>query len=348
MGASSYGPKLIIVTGLLLTGISLSFSSLADSVTFLLICRFLAGIGSSFSSIAIMGLASSWFATRIRGMALGFIVGGSGIAMMVTGWLVPVFNFRYEDNGWRYSWLALGFILIGIAFLAAFTIKNHPKEKGLTPVGADETYFSKEQDKDSKILTIRDIFRKNPTRILAFIYFCFGMSYIIYTMFFVNYMIIERNVNQSLAGSIWGTVGFLSIFSAVIWGYLSDKLGRGPILVFVFLVQAISYLLPVFAVSITYLWLSAIAFGLVAWSVPGIVASCCGDFVGAKNASAVLGCVTFLNGLGSVLGPAIAGFIKESSSSFSGAFLLGALLACCGAFGSAILSVYFSPRSFSG
>jgi MFS family permease len=44
-----------------------------------------AGIGSAGANIPIMGLVSAWFGSRLRGRAAGFIVIGSGLAIMITG-----------------------------------------------------------------------------------------------------------------------------------------------------------------------------------------------------------------------------------------------------------------------
>jgi MFS family permease len=85
--------------------------------------------------------------------------------------------------------------------------------------------------------------------------------------------------------------------------------------------------------------LPAILYGLTAWSIPGLAASCCGDISDAKRAPAVLGLITFVFGFGQVLGPIIAGYVKEHTSSFTGAFLLAAVLAALGAFFSSRLII---------
>ncbi|MTI79912.1 MAG: hypothetical protein FH758_03345 [Firmicutes bacterium] len=52
--------------------------------------------------------------------------------------------------------------------------------------------------------------------------------------------------------------------------------------------------------------LSAILYGLTAWIIPGLAASCCGDISDARRAPAVLGFITLVFGLGQVLGPVTA------------------------------------------
>ncbi|MFZ5632486.1 MAG: MFS transporter [Bacillota bacterium] len=329
--ASRYGPRMVIAVAMFWTGLTMAATALAGGVVSLVALRFLTGIGSAGGNISIMGLAPSWFSQKRRGMACGFLVGGSGLAIAVTGWLVPLLNRAYPAQGWRLGWLTLGLLVVVIAVLAMLFIRNHPAEKGLAPMGGADPAAPEASPGGERILGVREIFLFRGVPVLTVIYFCFGFSYIIYAMFFVNFLVGEKGFSQVMAGSVWSLVGFLSIGSAIIWGTLSDVIGRRPALAIVFTLQVISYTLPAAATAPAFVWISAIIYGLTAWSIPGIVASYCGDLVGPKNAPATLGLVTLFFGIGQVLGPTCAGYIKQLSQSFSGAFYLAALLALTGA-----------------
>jgi len=133
----------------------------------------------------------------------------------------------------------------------------------------------------------------------------------------------------------------LGIGSGLVWGMLSDRLGRRSMLVTVFLIQAGCYLLLQAGFTEgALLWLPAILFGLTApGSIPGLAASCCGDLSDARRAPALLGFITLVFGLGQVLGPAAAGYIKEFTGSFAWAFALAASMAVSGALFSSRLVV---------
>jgi len=338
--ASRYGPRAVIALGLIWTGLTLAATAMAGGLASLVVLRFLTGIGSAGGNISIMGLAPSWFSSKRRGMACGFLVGGSGLAIAVTGWLIPLLNAANPQQGWRYGWLALGALTLLVGLLAFIVIRNSPGEKGLLPMGGVDSAALQKSAEPEKSLGLKEIFFFKGVPLLSLTYFCFGFSYIIYAMFFVNYLIGEKGLSQVVTGGIWSLVGFLSIGSAIIWGTLSDIIGRRPTLVIVFLLQVISYMLPVSTKGVSFLWLSAVIYGLTAWSIPGIVASYCGDLVGPRNAPATLGLVTLFFGVGQVLGPTCAGYIKELSHSFGGAFYLAALLALAGA----VLSLWRSGR----
>ena len=132
-------------------------------------------------------------------------------------------------------------------------------------------------------------------------------------------------------------MGWISIFCGLIWGTVSDLIGRKYGLALVYLAQAASY--ATFA-----LWrnpagytVSAILFGLTAWSIPGIVAAACGDYLGPRLAPAALGFVALFFGLGQAAGPSVAGAIADATGSFGPAFLLAAGVAFLGGVGSLML-----------
>ena len=331
MLAARFGPRVVVAAGLLWTGITLVVTGFVQGPHTAALIRFLTGMGSAGGNVAMMGLIAAWFAPSRRGMAAGFMVGGSGIAIAFTGWLIPYVNSVFSQDGWRYSWFILGAIVMALGVATWQVLRNSPEEKKLDPIGETQVIAVKKEQAPTGS-SIKDLVSIPSVPYLAAQYFCYGFSYIIMATFLVSYLIDEVNCTQELAGSIWSTVGFLSIGSSVIWGMLSDKLGRREILVTLFCCQTLAYSLLLFKFSQGWLlWLPAIIFGLTAWGVPSITASCSGDISDAKRAPAVIGFVTFIFGFGQVLGPLLSGYIKEYTLSFHGAFLLAAVMALLGA-----------------
>jgi MFS family permease len=168
-------------------------------------------------------------------------------------------------------------------------------------------------------------------------YVAFGFSYIIYITFFFKHLITEGGYTRESAGNLFMLVGWLSLFCGVIWGTVSDRLGRRYALVIVYLIQAAAF-------SLFALWpeppgflLSSVLFGLTAWSIPAIMAAACGDVLGAKMAPAALGFITLFFGIGQAVGPSVAGAIADATGTFNPAFLLAGIVALFGAVGSLFL-----------
>jgi len=123
----------------------------------------------------------------------------------------------------------------------------------------------------------------------------------------------------------------------LVWGALSDLIGRKIGLALVYLTQAVCF--AVFALwrNPTGYTVSAVLFGLTGWSIPGIVAAACGDYVGPALAPAALGFVTLFFGIGQAVGPSVAGAFADATGSFGPAFLVAASVALLGSIGSLLL-----------
>lgn len=334
------GARRLIFFALILVGVSMILVSRANCFGSVLILYFLTGVGSGASNVPVMGLVSHWFASTIRGRAAGFIVIGSGFAIILSGKLIPFINSLSGSEGWRISWLVLGCVVIIIALIGLVFLRDKPEEKGLRPIGSDDTapFYSVVIDRMKT-----NIYRKGIIYHLGTIYFLFGYTYVIYATFIVTTLVKERGFPETTAGNFWAWVGLLSLASGPVFGTLSDKLGRKAGLIIVFFLQMLSYLLIASELPGLFLYLSIGFYGIVAWSIPSIMAAAVGDYVGAHKAGQAFGFITFIFGFGQITGPAVAGVLAERTGSFSGSFYMAAALAA-----TAILLTAFLKKPMSG
>ena len=342
--ASRYGPRRVIAISMLLTGATMAMTGLVNSFQGALVWRVLTGVGSGGSNVPVMSLLSAWFSRRRRGLATGIAAGGSSLALMIIGPMVPRLLDRYGEDGWRSSWFILGTLVLLLSLLAFALLRDRPEEKGLLPIAAEADEPTPQAAKSSS-LDWRGVYRSGAMWHLALVYIAFGFSYVVYVTFFAKYLQAEGGYTSQAAGNLWAIVGWISVFCGLIWGTVSDIIGRKYGLALVYLAQAASY--TVFA-----LWrspagyiVSTITFGLTAWSIPGIVAAACGDYVGARMAPAALGFVTLFFGLGQAAGPSVAGALADATGSFAPGFLLAAGVAFLGGVGSLLLR---PPRAAAG
>ncbi|MBI5075910.1 MAG: MFS transporter [Nitrospirae bacterium] len=325
------GPRRFIFFSLLLVGLSMALVSQARTFGQVLLLYMLTGIGSGATNVPVMGLVSAWFKAKKRGKAAGFVVIGSGFAIMLSGKLIPYINSVTVSEGWRTSWLILSCMVTVIAILGVLFLRNRPEEMGLLPVGSDDSASVQTAPRPPV-----NVYREWMIYYLGIIYFLFGYTYVIYATFIVTTLVKERGFSEALAGNFWAWVGFLSLFSGPVFGTLSDRLGRKAGLIMVFSLQTMAYLLVASGLPGPFLYLSIFFFGIVAWSIPSIMAAAVGDYVGARNAPAAFGLVTFIFGFGQIAGPSVAGILAERTGSFSSSFIMAALLA-----GSAIVLTLF-------
>ncbi len=316
-----FGARRVIFAGLLMVGLSMVLLSRAVDFLQALIFYFLTGLGSGAANIPIMGLVAHWFLASHRGRAAGFMVIGSGFAIMFSGVLIPFVNQFQGAEGWRLSWLLLGLVSLGIAFAALVLLRDDPAEMGLAPVGT------------AKKRPAAEILQRPPRAAagkvlhLGGIYFLFGFAYVIYATFIVTTLVQERGFSEAAAGNFWFWIGFLSLFSGPVFGTLSDRIGRKAGMILVFGLHGLAYGLVAVPLPDGFLYLSILLFGISAWSIPAIMAAAVGDYMGAERAVMAFGTITLFFGIGQIFGPGLAGLLADSSGSFSGSFLMAAVMA---------------------
>lgn len=334
--ASHYSPRKVITVSLLIVALSILATGVTRSFTGALFCRVLTGMGSGGSNVPMMGLLAAWFAPKRRGLATGLAVSGSSLGLIITGPIVPAILNNYPDKGWRYSWYILGLIILVVGLSAYFILRDSPSSKKLLPIGHIEK-SSAEMAKPQPIKGFGHVYWSRTVWKLSVVYIAFGFSYIIYTTYFAKYLESEIGYTKERAGQLWQFVGWISILCGLLWGWVSDYIGRKLTLCLVSLIQTFAYLSFALWTSDAGLLASAIAFGLTAWSIPAIMASACGDHLGPKFASAALGFVTLFMGIGQALGPSVAGMIADQTGSFVAAFVVAAAAAFIGALASLML-----------
>jgi MFS family permease len=329
--ASHGGPRRVIAWGLALASLGMILTGLSGRFLDAATWRALTGIGSGAANVPVMGLLSAWSAPAYRGRVTGIAVTGSSLALMLLGPGIPSLIRTYGAEGWRWSWMLMGTLGGLIAIAASLFLRNQPAEKGLVPLGADSRVTLAPASARPRW---RDVYRAGPVWYLGFVYVAYGFSYIIYMTFFVKHLVAEGGYSREGAGQLFMTMGVFSLFCGLIWGTLSDRVGRHNTLVGIYLVHALAFALFGFATSPVCFVLSAILFGLSAWSIPAIMAAACGDVVGPVLAPAALGFVTLFFGVGQAVGPGVAGWMADQTGSLGSAFLLASGVACAGAIGS--------------
>lgn len=330
--AAHFGSRLMITLALAFMGVTMLLTGLAKSFEMAFIMRLLTGLGHGAAYVPAMALGSAWFASHRRGFATGIVSAGIGLGTMIASLIIPLILKSHGIEGWRFAWYYLGAAVLLIAVLAALFIRSRPEEMGLGQVGEDLPQAPpKGPSSASSALKWKEVYKVKAVWYLGLVYFMYGFSYIIYMTFFAAYLIKEAGFSPPQASGLWGLVGGLSIFCGVIWGGISDRLGRGRGAALAYLTLGTAYLLFALIKAPFGYYLSAILFGLSAWSIPTIMAATAGDLVGPKLAPAGLGFVTLFFGTGQALGPWLGGYLADGFRSFSWPFLLACGVSILGA-----------------
>jgi len=335
--ASRFGPRLVITAGLGIAGVGMLLTGLAGSFTEAAVWRGLTGIGSGASNVPVMGLLAAWFGMRRRGLATGIAVAGSSLALIFLGPVVPRILSAFDQDGWRFCWHIFGGTTLLLALSGYALLRNNPGEKGLEPVGAVPESANPGKESSTGGLQWGRVYRSPLVWHMGMVYVAFGFSYIIYITFFFKALMAEGGYTREAAGNLFMIMGWCSLLCGLIWGSLSDVIGRRYALAIVYIIQAASFGLFALWPDPSGYTVSAILFGLTAWSIPGIMAAACGDVLGSRLAPAALGFITLFFGIGQAVGPSVAGAMADAAGSFSSAFLLASGVALAGAVGAVFL-----------
>ena len=83
--AARFGTRVVIALALVLMGITMLLTGLAETFGFAFAMRLMTGLGNGASYVPAMALGSAWFAVERRGFATGIVSAGIGGGTMIAG-----------------------------------------------------------------------------------------------------------------------------------------------------------------------------------------------------------------------------------------------------------------------
>jgi len=318
--ATHFGSKRVVVTALLCSSVSMFLLSKASGFAFMLLLAFAMGAGAAGAHIAMTTLPMNWFERHRLGKAVGVVTGGTGLGIVIVSLLVPFFFASLGKEAWRDCWRLMALITFLVFLTGICLLKEKaavPESSSLERGGGKRDEAPPPEKKEG--LSLRSV---------IVVYFIFGFSYNIYATYFVAYMVDELHVVQGTAGVIWSVFGWTCMVSGLIWGFISDRLGRKKALLWNNGIISVAVFLPLYFHQMPVLGFSIFLFGATFLGTVTIIAASIGDQVFEKQA-AVYGLVTLLHGIGQFTGTTFGGFLKDLSGSFQLTFissLIGFLL----------------------
>jgi len=277
-----------------------------------------------------MGLLSAWFDVRTRGLAVGLAAAGGSVSLMVAGVAVPLLTGRSPGDGWRHAWYIFGVLVLAIGILSLIFIRDRPRDE-------PESIHRKVSRQASRRAWPLSVYRNPLVWLVTSLAFCSGWATGIFNTFFGVYLSQEHGIDLSTTGHLLILMGFLSIGSGILWGRVSDRLGRGQGFLLSYLILAIAFalfwLVPVIGVLVA----SSVLVGLTMRAAYTLCAASAGDYVPVQFSAAAFGLISLGAGLGSSISPIIAGAIADATSDLAWTFALAMLGAAAGVAASFLL-----------
>ncbi len=124
----------------------------------------------------------------------------------------------------------------------------------------------------------------------------------------IPYIGSRFDASPALITAILGTHALCQLIAAPVWGRLSDRYGRRPILMFSLAGACVSYAILGFAPDIAWVLASRVLGGLMAGNISAAMAYA-SDISTPQDRAKALGTIGAAIGIGFMMGPAIGGLL---------------------------------------
>jgi len=325
-----FGPRRIIGPGIVISAIGLALCASAKTLLqFYLLYGLLMTAGVTCIGIvcytAIMG---HWFQKK-RGLASGIAVSGMGLGTFI---LVPLSQHLIALWGWRFTFVALGWLVLIILFpLNVIFLIHKPEELGLMPDGLKETAEPgrREGEEIESSWAATDwslkkaVGTKNFWALVTFPFLAVIGIYVV-LVHHVRFL-VDLGIDKMTAAFIFALAGVISSFFRIFWGWLSDRIGRektytmGMICICIG-VASLLLLDGLRAEPLVYFFF--IFFG-IGWGVTApMFMSVAADLFKGRMFGLIYGIVEGCIGIGGAFGAWVAGYLFDITQSYQWAFAL--------------------------
>ena len=329
------GARVLFPIGALCMGAGLMLCSASESLAGLTLSY---GILLGFSYAALgfiphMAIVPRWFDRR-RGLASAASLAGVGLGSLAVATLSAelIVHIGWRETMWWFG-IAAMVVLIPINLL----FHRHSAEHvGLAPDGSSARATARTAQPKAGA-TIGDAVRASDFWLLALAVTMLGTSNMIIVVHQTR-MLVDMGYSLPLASVIFGMLGVLRATGGLIWGPLSDRIGRSACVVVICGIGVVGLamlwltsLVPAESAALRIALLSGylLTFGLGFNGISPVYASAVSDRFAGKNLGTILGLLDLGFGLGSAVGPWWAGWMFDRYGSYDGVILgvaLGVLL----------------------
>ena len=320
-----FGPRLLMPFGAFLVGSGLVASSFATSLLGMYISYGIvtALVQGALSFVGHNALISFWFVRR-RATAIGIASMGQGVGALV---MVPLTQLLIDHIGWRWTYVVTGSMLLLVLLPAnALFQRRKPQDVGQFPDG-DTTPGAEISGRHSQRAGERDWTLRQAVR--SFPFWCITLGHLALgtALFLINTHAIAHFVAvgyEKLAASFYfGLIGFIRIGATIIWGSLSDRLGRSNAYAVATLVTALGVVGMIAMTVDAPLWLVYLTialYGIGHSAGNPTYGAVIGDIFSGRKIGVIFGFLEISFGFGSAFGSWIGGYLFDANGSYAWSF----------------------------
>ncbi len=322
-----FGPRVVVLVGAGLLGLGYFLLATArmEWQVFLFL-GLITGLGMSAVFIPLNATVVRWFFRR-RGLALAISGNGVNTALLLgplaAGAVIPWL-------GWRTGLMTLAVTAAVLIAVCALALVRDPEARNLAPDGGMPDQGSKESTAAAEPLpevswSLREATATNAFWVITGVYI---LTWIMLFFPFVHLplLVADLGYDGASGATLVAAMGAGGIAGRIVFGWLSDLIGRLPSLYLALAVEVAAFTLFTFSTSLSGLYVAAALFIAGSSSATTLYPAIIADIFGRGHIGAVTGVSFSIAGAATAIGPLLAGWIREAAGSYDPAFLIGAAL----------------------
>jgi MFS family permease len=310
--ADRFGPRPVVIFGMVLIGGGLLVASAATNLQQIYLSYGIAvGVGIGFSYVPSVGAVQRWFVRR-RAMASGIAVSGIGFGTLVgpplAGWLIGQFD-------WRHAYQILGVATMLVGTVAGYLL-SRPGPSGRSAAAEGVVLGG---------MTLRQALGTRPFWMIFIASMANSFAIFVPFVHLLPYA-VDRGHSETVGLGLMGIIGVGSIVGRFAIGALGDRIGRRR----TFTAQFAGIgLMMVWWWGSTEVWslvVFALIFGALYGGFVALAPALSTDYFGGRHISGILGCIYSGVGIGTLIGPTLAGVAFDRYQSYDLPILVAAAI----------------------
>jgi OFA family oxalate/formate antiporter-like MFS transporter len=317
---ASWGPQRLAMIGGIVLGVGYFLAGLLGGTDFwalLLLIGLVGGAGIGFAYVVPIAVGMRWFPDK-KGMITGLAVAGFGFGALLWVKLAGAWGHLIANMGLSNTFMAYGIAFAVMVIIGGLWMKFPPA--GWKPEGYEETQATNGVLKDEREFTSTEMLGKVQFY-LIFLTFVFsagaGLMSIGLMKLYPMEALQANGLTEIEASAIAGTAMavFFSLANGlgrILWGMLSDKLGRKTSIITMTAIQGIVVILFTFMAGNEYLlYLGATLIGFNFGGNFALFPTITADTFGSKNVGQNYPWVFLAYGFGGIIGPILGGKLGD-------------------------------------
>ncbi|MGQ0662327.1 MAG: MFS transporter [Pseudomonadota bacterium] len=295
-----FGPRLLLVFGLIMAGIGLSLTATMQAAwQFILFFGVISAVGFAIMANHLVSSTVALLFTDDRGLATGAATAGSTAGQLL---LVPLLALVLSTAGWRPAFAALGLGAFALACVMLWLLRSRPAGGGRGGEGGREKLGAR------LMFLVR-------SRVFHALFWSFTICGFTTAGVIETHLIpytIACGFPPLQGATAYGVLAAFNMLGMLASGYLSDRMHRPLLLGSIYVGRGLTFLLLMHITGdVQLLFIFAVAFGVVDYSTVPPTASLVASHLGLRIMGLAMGILAAGHALGGALGAFLGGYLYD-------------------------------------